>query len=193
MSGILLTQDDGALLGPISRVLGFLMEGIFNVLDLIGIPNIGLASAKVLAGEVDYALDVFIACLKHNHDFSYIEGFGEKTNTNIYDWFKDNEQLLIDLSKIVTIVKPNYNEDVNKEGPLTGHTFCITGTFDESRSELQKMLENLGGTFVSGVTKKTDILFAGQKAGSKLKKAQDLGITIYDYDETYNFLEVNGY
>lgn len=164
-----------------------------NLITALSIPNIGLASAKVLAGEVDYDLDVFIACLKHNHDFSYIEGFGEKTNTNIYDWFKDNEQLLIDLSKIVTIVKPNYNEDVNKEGPLSGHTFCITGTFNESRSELQKIFENLGGTFVSGVTKKTDILFAGQKAGSKLKKAQDLGITIYDYDETYNFLEVNGY
>jgi len=43
LSGILLTQDDGAILGPISRVLGFIMEGIFNVLDAIGIPNIGLA------------------------------------------------------------------------------------------------------------------------------------------------------
>ena len=43
MSGILLTQDDGAILGPISKVLGFLMEGIFNVLDMIGIPSIGLS------------------------------------------------------------------------------------------------------------------------------------------------------
>ena len=43
MYGILLTQDDGAILGPISKLLGFLMEGIFNVLDLIGIPNIGLS------------------------------------------------------------------------------------------------------------------------------------------------------
>ena len=43
MSGILLTQDDGAILGTISKLLGFLMEGIFNVLDLIGIPNIGLS------------------------------------------------------------------------------------------------------------------------------------------------------
>ena len=43
LSGILLTQDDGALLGPISRLLGFIMEGIFNVLDAIGIPNIGLS------------------------------------------------------------------------------------------------------------------------------------------------------
>ena len=43
LSGILLTQDDGAILGPISKVLGFIMEGIFNVLDAIGIPNIGLA------------------------------------------------------------------------------------------------------------------------------------------------------
>ena len=43
MSGILLTQDDGVLLGPISKLLGFIMEGIFNVLDAIGIPNIGLS------------------------------------------------------------------------------------------------------------------------------------------------------
>ncbi len=43
MSGILLTQDDGAILGPISKLLGFIMEGIFNVLDAIGIPNIGLS------------------------------------------------------------------------------------------------------------------------------------------------------
>ena len=43
MSGILLTQDDGAILGPISKLLGFLMEGIFNVLDVIGIPSIGLS------------------------------------------------------------------------------------------------------------------------------------------------------
>ena len=43
LSGILLTQDDGVLLGPISKLLGFIMEGIFNVLDAIGIPNIGLS------------------------------------------------------------------------------------------------------------------------------------------------------
>ena len=43
LSGILLTQDDGAILGPISKLLGFIMEGIFNVLDAIGIPNIGLS------------------------------------------------------------------------------------------------------------------------------------------------------
>lgn len=43
MSGILLTQDDGAILGPISKLLGFIMEGIFNVLDAVGIPNIGLS------------------------------------------------------------------------------------------------------------------------------------------------------
>ena len=43
LSGILLTQDDGAILGPVSKILGFIMEGIFNVLNMIGIPNIGLA------------------------------------------------------------------------------------------------------------------------------------------------------
>ena len=43
MQGILLTQNDGAILGPIAKVLGFIMNAIFNFLDLIGIPNIGLS------------------------------------------------------------------------------------------------------------------------------------------------------
>ena len=43
MIGIILTQDNGFILGPIAKILGYLMEGIFSVLDLIGIPNIGLS------------------------------------------------------------------------------------------------------------------------------------------------------
>lgn len=163
-----------------------------NLITSLSIPNIGLASAKLLAKEVEYDLDVFIACLKHHYDFSYIDGFGEKTNRNIYDWFTHNETFLMELSKYVTVIKTD-TTNVVKEGPLSGKTFCITGTFTEKRSELQKIFTELGGTFVDSVTKKTDILFAGDKAGSKMKKAQDLGITIYNLDETYNFLEVNGY
>ena len=68
-------------------------------------------------------------------------------------------------------------------------TFCITGTFGWGpREEIKEKLEELGMKKVSGVSKNTDILFAGEKCGSKLKKAQDLGITIYNEDRLMEIL-----
>ena len=68
--------------------------------------------------------------------------------------------------------------------PFSGKSFCITGTFGcGKRSDLQKQIENLGGTFVSSVSKKTDILVAGDKCGSKLDKAKSFGTRIIEEPE----------
>ena len=58
MSGIILTQYDGMIVGPIAKLLGYLMEGIFTVLDLIGIPNIGLSI--ILFTIIMYLLMIYI-------------------------------------------------------------------------------------------------------------------------------------
>ena len=52
MQGILLTQDSGMIIGPVAKILGYLMEGIFFVIDKIGIPNIGLAIIKIQKSEM---------------------------------------------------------------------------------------------------------------------------------------------
>ena len=67
-------------------------------------------------------------------------------------------------------------------------TFCITGTFSESREVLKQKIEEVGGIFISGVSKNTDILFVGDKAGSKLDKAKKLGVTIYNEKELMEIL-----
>ncbi len=63
-------------------------------------------------------------------------------------------------------------------GPLSGLTFVITGTLSKGRDEIRDALKALGGTVTDSVSKKTSVLVAGEKAGSKLKKAQDLGVLV---------------
>ena len=75
-----------------------------------------------------------------------------------------------------------------KDNPLNGIKFCITGSFSQSRDKLKEQLEAKGAKFVSGVSKNLDILFCGEKAGSKLTKAQSLGIKVTYEDELMKLL-----
>ena len=91
---------------------------------------------------------------------------------------------------ILNIVEEEKREVVDTTSVLYGKTFCITGTFNVgSRSWISNKLEEKGGIPVSSVTKKTDVLFAGEKAGSKLTKAQELGITIYNEKDLENIIK----
>ena len=90
----------------------------------------------------------------------------------------------------MTIVEEEKREVVDTTSILYGKTFCITGTFNiGSRSWISNKLEEKGGIPVGSVTKKTDVLFAGEKAGSKLNKAQELGIIIYNEKDLENIIK----
>ena len=75
-----------------------------------------------------------------------------------------------------------------KDNPLNGIKFCITGSVLQSRDKLKEQLEAKGAKFVSGVSKNLDILFVGEKAGSKLTKAQSLGVRVAYEDELMKLL-----
>lgn len=158
----------------------------------LSIPNIGLASAKTIAKHFDYNIGEFYDAITGNYAWSLIDGFGEKTEQDIYDWYHDNKEEFEELLSYVRIKSPAVQTPVVTNSLVSGKTFCITGTFNSGKREaLKTMIEQLGGIFVDGVTKKTDILFVGDKAGSKLKKAQDLNIIIYDEDKLIELLEAN--
>jgi DNA ligase (NAD+) len=82
-------------------------------------------------------------------------------------------------------VSDNYVENLNvtKEGKLTGKLICITGTLSQDRSYFARLIEDNGGKVASSVTKKTTHLLAGVDCGSKLDKAQSLGLPILTEEE----------
>lgn len=161
-------------------------------LAALSIPKIGIASAKTIANHFEYDIAKIKSAAESSYKWSVIEGFGEITEQDINEWFSTNIDEFNHLIGTVTIQQPVKSEPVVSDSPISGKTFCITGTFNQSRSKLQSVIESLGGIPVSGVTKKTDILFVGEKAGSKLKKAQELGIIIYDENQTQELFKSCG-
>ena len=79
-------------------------------------------------------------------------------------------------------------QEISNDNSLDGLKFCITGSFSRSRDDLKKQLEAKGAKFVSSVSKNLDVLFCGEKAGSKLTKAQQLGVRVADENELMNLL-----
>ena len=86
-------------------------------------------------------------------------------------------------------VAPIFKEKEIVESSFNGKTVVVTGTLQKySRSEIKEKLESLGAKVSGSVSKKTDYVIAGEEAGSKLTKAQDLGITILSEDEFENMI-----
>lgn len=155
----------------------------------LSIPNIGLTSAKTIMKHFDGNIDrVYMALESRVYDWSMIEGFGEKTGALIQEWYNNNYTTFKILYDIMTFVKPEPKQIIIKGAKIAGKTFCITGTFEYPRSSITKEIEAAGGIAVGSVTKKTDVLFVGEKAGSKLKKAQELGITIVEGEDYHDWI-----
>ncbi|MDU2583915.1 MAG: NAD-dependent DNA ligase LigA [Anaerococcus prevotii] len=153
----------------------------------IGIPNVGERTSRDLANKFKN-----FDSLRHasSEDLSDIDDIGEITAQNIIEYFRDpNIRKSIDnlLEKGIEIseVKADNNSD-----SLNDMTFVITGTIDNyKRDDIKKLLESNGAKVTGSVSKNTDVVLAGEKAGSKKDKAQDLGIEIYENDRLYDFLE----
>ena len=109
-----------------------------------------------------------------------IDGVGEKVAESFYQFLNDKrtQKLFKELAEVgVELVW----EKQKKGGIFAGKKLVITGSFAGiSRDELKKIITQNGGKVSSSVSAATDILLAGEKAGSKLKKAQELGIEIWD-------------
>ena len=108
------------------------------------------------------------------------------------EYFSDEEniKLIGELKELG--INFNYNLDSSDETSIfTGKTFVLTGTLDSiTRDEAKEKIEFLGGNCTGSVSKKTDVVIAGHDAGSKLTKAQELGITIWDEEKF--LMELNG-
>lgn len=113
-------------------------------------------------------------------DLMEVKGIGETVARAVVDWFdnEQNKELVQKLSKHLSI---QVVEDPAEGGALEGQTVVVTGTLPSmSRDWAEELVKKNGGTVSGMVSKKTTFLLAGEKAGSKLQKAEELGIPILD-------------
>lgn len=152
-----------------------------KVLAGLGIPGVGKATAKELIrtfGSIDAIAEADKDAL------SAVQDIGEISAEGIYNFFRDEGN--IELLKRLKDLGLNFAKAENEVqgSSLAGLTFCITGTLEGmSRSEAEALIESNGGKPVSSVSKKTSYLLMGADAGSKERKARELGVPIIGIDE----------
>ncbi len=152
-----------------------------KVLAGLGIPGVGKATAKELIrtfGSIDAIAEADKDAL------SAVQDIGDISAEGIYNFFRDEGN--IELLKRLKDLGLNFAKAENEVqgSSLAGLTFCITGTLEGmSRSEAEALIESNGGKPVSSVSKKTSYLLMGADAGSKERKARELGVPIIGIDE----------
>ena len=155
-----------------------------RLLTALGIRHVGKETADILSGEFATLDDIKNADVEQ---LANIEGIGGIIAQSIYDFFREerNVKMIEELKELgvnpVSKVKP-------KSDKLAGKTFVLTGTLQNmTRDEASAIIKSHGGKTSSSVSKKTSYVLAGENAGSKLDKAQNLGVIILTEDD---FLEM---
>lgn len=157
-----------------------------KLLFALGIRYVGKKTAKILAKEFKN-IDNLIAA-----DFdslNRIRDIGDVIAKSVVDYFNLEENLeLIQELKNLGLNMDYLGTETEEETAFSGKTFVLTGTLDSiTRDVAKEKIEALGGNCAGSVSKKTNVVIAGHDAGSKLTKAEDLGIDIWNEEE---FLEV---
>lgn len=157
----------------------------YRLVTGLGIPNVGKATAKSLMnvfGDLRKLADASVEQLQQVPDV------GEVSAVAIYQYFQGNhtKEMIRNLEELGL----NLVQKQEKKQGFDQLTFVITGTFQTlERKNIQEEIEQFGGKVASAVSKKTNYLIAGEQAGSKLSKAQELGVQILDETEFIELLE----
>ena len=158
------------------------------------IPMIGNTNSKALCGVFSGSLDDFENAVYQGYDFTQLPDFGETLHNNIHEWFRDEENIFIwdELKRMMNIEKKIVNEaPVRQDNPFVGRTIVVTGKVEPyTREGMNELIASLGAYAASSVSRKTDYLVCGEKAGSKLAKARELGLTILEPAEFFRMAGV---
>ena len=152
----------------------------------LSIRHVGKETADIIVSELPSIEAIMNASVE---ELSNIEGVGEKIAQNVYEFFHnpENVKMIEEFKELGFLFE---NQAVMKTDELSGKTFVLTGTLQTmTRDEASDKIKMRGGKTSSSVSKKTSFVIAGENAGSKLDKAQDLGVIILNEDE---FLKLIG-
>lgn len=153
----------------------------------LGVRHIGKKAAKILASSIDTIYDLSEIS---KEELLSLDEFGDKMADSIIKFFRR--------AKTIDLLNKLSDAGVNLKGikvyrassVFENKTFVITGSFEGiSRTDLTKIIEDNSGKVSSSVSKKTDYLVAGEAAGSKLDKAQKLGVKVLSLDEFFELLD----
>ncbi len=160
---------------------------LYRLVFALGIRNIGLKAAKLVCENFLTIDDIIKAKAK---DFEAIDGFGEIMAQSLENYFALDSTLKL-VSELKTLgLKMKSSEPKKTGGIFEGKTFVLTGTLPTmTRSEASALIEANGGKTSSSVSKKTSYVLAGEDAGSKLTKAQKLGITVISEEELIRLIK----
>lgn len=158
-----------------------------RVLYALGIRHVGEAVAKKLVRRF-HGIDALMA--SDNETLVGVNDVGEKIAQSLQEYFSksENRQLIERLRQAGIKLEQKFSQDSITENTLRGKTFLFTGKLSHlTREEAERIVEVQGGKISSGISSKLDFLVAGEKVGSKLKKAQDIGtVKILSEDEFIN-------
>jgi DNA ligase (NAD+) len=153
---------------------------LYRLLFGLGIRHAGEATAKLIAQKFKSFRKILHASEK---EFLEIDGVGEEMAKSLVEYFHDkqSEEELEALLQKIDPIEPKASKNAQV---FAGRVFVLTGTLPSlSRGDAEKLIEDRGGKVSSSVSKKTDFVLAGADAGSKLDKANDLGVKVIAEDE----------
>lgn len=152
-----------------------------RLLISLGIPYIGKTASKAISNYCAGDPYKFIELINNDFNWMQLEDFGEVMSASLKDWFSDDDNF-----KLYHCIVGHLNIQIEKvittpvaDNPFNGKTVVATGSLQNfTRDGIGKKLEELGAKVGSSVSKKTDYVIAGEKAGSKLTKAKELGVPV---------------
>lgn len=154
-----------------------------RVIASVGIENIGRTAGKALAKQFAGNADEFTFAMANKCDLTHIPDFGPIMQSCLIKYF-NNENNAKAWDKLLHELEIEIPAENNIQSIFTGKTIVPTGTLvNFTRDSIKTKIEELGAKCGSSVSKKTDFVLAGEKAGSKLTKAQELGIRVLTEDE----------
>ncbi|MDR2639510.1 MAG: NAD-dependent DNA ligase LigA [Helicobacteraceae bacterium] len=156
---------------------------LWRFIHALGIERVGEAAAKKLAQVFGGSWDQ-----KEQADYEAIEGFGKETSESIAEFLRVNRSRIDALKALAQPVAPEIK--MIEGSRFGGKTVVITGGFPVPRDTIKAKLEERGASVSSSVSKKTDFVFAGENAGSKLEKALELNLAVLSWEDFSAELEL---